>query len=68
MTLASQAAASRNARADEDNVIRASYLVARDEVGYFASVVRDLQDDHPELAVSCTGPWAPYSFAMEAGL
>jgi Gas vesicle synthesis protein GvpL/GvpF len=60
------AAASRRRDPDRARVIRASYLVSRDDVPRFASTVRGLQQQHPELAVSCTGPWAPYSFVGEA--
>jgi hypothetical protein len=47
-------------------VMRASYLVDRDEVDGFATAVRELQERHPGLALSCTGPWAPYSFVEGA--
>lgn len=47
-------------------VMRASYLVDRDEVDGFAAAVRELQERHPGLALSCTGPWAPYSFVEGA--
>jgi Gas vesicle synthesis protein GvpL/GvpF len=46
-------------------VVRASYLVARDDVDQFAAAVRGLQENHPDVALSCTGPWAPYSFVGE---
>ena len=49
-------------RAD-GNVLRASYLVHKDEVDRFADEVRLLDDRHPGLWLSCTGPWPPYSFA-----
>jgi hypothetical protein len=39
------------------------YLVARDDVEGFAAEVERYAAEHPELAVVCTGPWAPYSFA-----
>jgi gas vesicle protein GvpL/GvpF len=61
------AAASRRRDADRAHVIRASYLVNRGDVPRFASAVRGLQEEHPELAVTCTGPWAPYSFVGEGG-
>jgi hypothetical protein len=41
----------------------AGYLVARDDVDAFSSVVRRLLESHPAVDVLCTGPWAPYSFA-----
>lgn len=39
-----------------------SYLVRVTEVERFARAVRRLADRWPEFALSCTGPWAPYSF------
>jgi hypothetical protein len=63
--LESLAAASSRRHADAARVTRASYLVARDDVERFASAVRELQESHPDLALSCTGPWAPYSFVGE---
>jgi hypothetical protein len=39
------------------------YLVARSDVAGFAAEVERCAAEHPELAVVCTGPWAPYSFA-----
>lgn len=42
--------------------LTASYLVRADAVDTFAARVRDLARSHTELAVSCTGPWPPYSF------
>ena len=44
-------------------LLRAAYLVERDRVAEFVARVRALQDERPELAVVCTGPWPPYSFA-----
>jgi len=44
-------------------LLRAAYLVDRDAVGAFAARVRELDAAHPELALVCTGPWAPFSFA-----
>jgi Gas vesicle synthesis protein GvpL/GvpF len=43
--------------------LRAAYLVERGAVGRFVARVRTLQAEHPELAILCTGPWPPYSFA-----
>src|SRR5262245_9786259 len=40
----------------------ASYLVERNEVPAFVAAVADVRGRHPALDVSCTGPWAPYSF------
>ncbi len=41
----------------------ARYLVARAEVAGFAAEVERYAQEHPELALVCTGPWAPYTFA-----
>jgi hypothetical protein len=40
----------------------AGYLVSRTAVAEFAAGVARYIERHPELAVVCTGPWAPYSF------
>ena len=47
-------------------LLRAAYLVDRAAVEHFVSLVRRLQESHPELDLLCTGPWPPYSFAGEA--
>jgi hypothetical protein len=44
-------------------LLRAAYLVERDAVGAFVARGHELQREHPALAVLCTGPWPPYSFA-----
>jgi hypothetical protein len=44
-------------------LLRAAYLVSRDEVDSFVALVAELQSDHAELDVVCTGPWPAYSFA-----
>jgi Gas vesicle synthesis protein GvpL/GvpF len=41
----------------------ARYLVARSDLAGFAAEVERYAQEHPELAVVCTGPWAPYTFA-----
>jgi hypothetical protein len=47
---------------DGPEALRAAYLVERGEVGAFVERFRELQREHPDLAVVCTGPWPPYSF------
>ena len=42
--------------------LRAAYLVERDAVGRFTGLVAQLDEQHPELRLLCTGPWPPYSF------
>lgn len=46
-----------------DDLFRAAYLVDRGMTGSFVRTVRRLQERNPGLAVLCTGPWPPYSFA-----
>jgi hypothetical protein len=43
-------------------VLRASYLVDRSAVTAFRGLVQQLQAEHRNLSVLCTGPWPPYSF------
>ena len=45
-------------------LLNAAYLVATDEEATFTEQVRAVQEAHPELGVTCGGPWPPYSFAM----
>jgi hypothetical protein len=47
-------------------LLRAAYLVDRGAVGEFVARVRQLQRAHEELALVCTGPWPPFSFAQGA--
>ena len=51
-------------------LLSAAYLVPHDGVDDFRREVGKLEQTHPELALVCTGPWPPYSFAphAEAGL
>lgn len=52
----------RSAEGADSATLTASYLVRAAEVERFADQVRQLADRHSELALSCTGPWPPYSF------
>jgi hypothetical protein len=54
----------RTSRSDRTSVSE-SYLVARGSVEPFVAQVKQLQARHDGLAVSCTGPWGPYSFVDE---
>jgi Gas vesicle synthesis protein GvpL/GvpF len=45
-------------------LLRAAYLVDREAVEGFVSLIRRLQETHDGLRVLCTGPWPPYSFAQ----
>jgi hypothetical protein len=44
-------------------LLRAAYLVDRGGTGAFSARVQAVQDDNPQLRITCTGPWPPYSFA-----
>jgi hypothetical protein len=44
-------------------LLRAAYLVGRQDVDRFVALVGELQDANPDLQLLCTGPWPPYSFA-----
>jgi hypothetical protein len=47
----------------EGQLMSGVYLVDRDHVDGIVEEARRLGQDHPDLDVLCTGPWAPYSFA-----
>jgi hypothetical protein len=42
-----------------------AYLVDRDDVSAFRSLVEELDDGLVNATVLCTGPWPPYSFTPE---
>lgn len=42
---------------------RLAYLVDRGRVSEFVDAVRQLDREHPDLELVCTGPWPPYSFS-----
>jgi hypothetical protein len=44
-------------------MLEASYLVSAGSVDDFAGEAVELASAWPRLSVTCTGPWAPYSFA-----
>jgi hypothetical protein len=56
----------RDARVRLGRELRAAYLVDRDAVEPFVARVRELQGEHDDLAILCTGPWPAYSFAEGA--
>lgn len=62
-TLAARARAA--ARRPGPELLRAAYLVERAAVPAFVAEVQRLQGAHPDLALLCTGPWAPFSFTTE---
>jgi hypothetical protein len=55
--------ATRTVAATPRLLLSGAYLVARAETAAFTEAVETLQTAHPELAIVCTGPWPPYSFA-----
>jgi hypothetical protein len=52
-----------NVLATPELLLSAAYLIPRAEVEAFRARVQELDDEHPELTLVCTGPWPPYSFA-----
>lgn len=46
--------------------LRASLLVRRPQTELFLADLGALQRSRPDLALTCTGPWPPYSFAGDA--
>jgi len=62
--IADRSASARSPRSGE--VMTASYLLPSERVGVFTEEIRQLQQRHPDLALTCTGPWPPYSFVEEA--
>ena len=61
--LAADARASTlNDARDDRPDIAAAFLVSRDRIASFRRRVNQAAQEHPELALFCTGPWPPYSF------
>jgi Gas vesicle synthesis protein GvpL/GvpF len=57
----------RDARlSTRDGALHASYLVERGRVEPFKMAAVELAALLPDLRLTCTGPWAPYSFAEQA--
>jgi hypothetical protein len=59
-------ATARHRDGADAELIRASFLVPRERIERFIDAVGRLQAHEPELTLSCTGPWAPYSFVEAA--
>jgi hypothetical protein len=59
LAVASTLAASQT----QGSEVSISYLVTADSVDVFSRAVGRLQRRWPHFGLSCTGPWAPYSFA-----
>ena len=45
------------------DLLHAAYLVDQADVARFVAEVKRTQASCPELALLCTGPWPPFSFA-----
>ena len=63
--LARSARASTRFGGASSDLLRAAYLVPREDVAAFSEHVRRLEAAHPDLTIVCTGPWPPYSFAAD---
>ena len=61
--LAALARESAQAQPRPPELFRAAYLVERGAVDSFVAEVGRLQAGSPGLAILCTGPWPPYTFA-----
>jgi hypothetical protein len=61
--LAALARESAQAQPRPPELFRAAYLVERGAIDSFVAEVGRLQGESPGLAILCTGPWPPYSFA-----
>lgn len=42
--------------------VKASYLTRREDISAFVKVVEEISRSYLDIRVTCTGPWAPYSF------
>jgi gas vesicle protein GvpL/GvpF len=62
--LAVLARESAQAQPRPPELFRAAYLVERGAIDSFVAEVGRLQGESPDLAILCTGPWPPYSFAV----
>lgn len=58
---------SRLSEAPGQNVLNAAYLVPRERSEEFVAEVGRLTPEERGVRVELTGPWAPYSFAGQAG-
>jgi hypothetical protein len=56
-------AATRTRSVGATALLRAAYLVPRDDVAWFKALVERAQRQRADLSFACTGPWPPYSFA-----
>lgn len=51
--------------AQGQNVFNAAYLVHSSDEQAFADHIARLREEHPRCRVELTGPWVPYSFALD---
>jgi hypothetical protein len=49
------------------NVLNVAYLVPVSATDQFIARAQELQDEAPNCRIEVTGPWAPYSFAVDGG-
>ncbi|AGI68587.1 GvpL/GvpF-family gas vesicle protein 4 [Octadecabacter antarcticus 307] len=47
---------------------KASCLINRNDVASFVQIVNDIAAQNLDARVTCTGPWAPYSFVGKSGV
>lgn len=54
---------------NDEMILNATFLVARDNVGGFADSINHLKGKYKEsgLRLNCTGPWPPYNFCPIPG-
>jgi hypothetical protein len=48
---------------DPQPMFAGAYLVDRDDVAGFRECCERARDAHPDVELTCTGPWPPFSFA-----
>jgi hypothetical protein len=64
--LAGLARETRTATVSGDEALAAAYLVPADRMSDVRAAVDAFGDQHPDLTLVCTGPWAPFSFSESA--
>jgi hypothetical protein len=60
--LEDDALAARRRESSGGDLVRWAFLVEREGVDRFSARLEALRASHPELRLTCTGPWPPYSF------
>ena len=64
--LEDHAVAVRRRESSATDLTRWAFLVERGGVDEFNAHLDQLREGHPELRLTCTGPWPPYSFVSGA--